>query len=41
VRIPDIPWGPRLEPDMSVALKTLVAVLAASLVAVVVLELLD
>jgi hypothetical protein len=37
--MPDIPWGRRLERDMSVVFKTLAAVLAASFVVVVVLEL--
>jgi hypothetical protein len=37
--MPGTPWGRRLEGDMSVVWKTLAAVLAASFVVVVVLEL--
>jgi hypothetical protein len=37
--MPDIPGARRLDPDMSVVWKTLAAVLAASFVVVVVLEL--
>jgi hypothetical protein len=38
--MPDIPWGRRLETDMSAVLKTLAAVLVATVVIVVILELL-